>query len=334
MTEMEERWQPSADMGVLRLRAAALAAAREFFAARDILEVETPHLIGYPVSEPQLANVRCSLSVRPTMPYYLHTSPEYHMKRLLAAGAPDIYQITKVFRDGELGPRHLPEFTLIEWYRRNVTLEQMIGETCDLVTAIGLRLGRHVGPVCRHDYRQLFIRLAGVDPLADDTQSLRQRALTLLPEGSGKNLARSLREDRAAWLDLIMIEAIEPALQELGLAVIERYPVEHAALARRYPHDPALAERFEIYLDGFELANGYHELADATEQRARFEADRARRRDLGMPDVPPDAEFLAALEAGLPDCSGVALGFDRLLMACLGRKRIREVVSFTVPSDD
>ncbi|GMW06728.1 MAG: EF-P lysine aminoacylase EpmA [Gammaproteobacteria bacterium] len=328
------RWQPTAEIHVLRQRAAALAAAREFFATRNVLETETPHLVEHPVSEPQLANVRCSLAVRPARRYYLHTSPEYHMKRLLAAGAPDIYQISKVFRDGEFGPRHLPEFTLVEWYRRNITLDDMIGEACDLVRTIGLRLGRHIGTPNRHDYRELFIRFAGIDPLAADTPAVRDRALQLLPAEDGKDLAHSLQDDRSAWLDLLMVRIIEPALRPSGLTVIERYPAEQAALARRDPRNPALAARFEIYLDGLELANGYHELANAREQRLRFDADRVRRRSLGLPDVEPDMALLAALESGLPNCCGTALGFDRLLMACLGIERISRVVSFTIPSDD
>lgn len=326
-------WRPSASIGVLRQRSAALAAAREFFAARDILETETPLIVGFPVSDPLIANVRCTLAARPETPYYLHTSPEYHMKRLLAAGAPDIYQITKVFRDSELGARHLPEFTLIEWYRRDFTFEAMIAEACELVTVIGRRLGRQILQANQRRYRDLFREMAGLDPITADVQTVRHRAFQLLPQRCSEDLANSLGNRRDAWLDLIMVEVIEPALRDLGLVVIDHYPAELAALARLDSAEPSVAERFEIYLDGLELANGYHELADPAEQRRRFGADRARRNSLGLPDVAPDTALLAALDAGLPDCCGVALGFDRLMMACLGLRQISEVVSFRVPED-
>ncbi len=325
------QWRPGASADVLRQRAAALAAARGFFAGRGIMETETPLIVNQPVSEPQLANVRCTLSVRPGLPCYLHTSPEYHMKRMLAAGAPDIYQICKAFRDGELGPRHLPEFTLIEWYRRGVTFDAIIAETCELVVEIGHCLGRRITPPHRTSYREVFLQTARLDPIAADVGTIRGRAFELLPQRFGADLARALGDRREAWLDLIMVEVVEPALASRGLLVIDRFPAQQSALARLDPRDPAVAERFEVYLDGLELANGFHELADAAEQRRRFESDRARRRQLGLPDAPPDAALLAALEAGLPDCCGVALGFDRLLMACLGVQRISEVVSFQVP---
>jgi lysyl-tRNA synthetase class 2 len=327
-------WRPSASLAVLRQRASALAAARGFFAARGVMETETPFIVPRPVSEPQLTNIRCALGVRPGVPYYLHTSPEYHMKRMLAAGAPDIYQICKAWRDGELGARHLPEFTMIEWYRRGLTFDAFIAEACDLVATVAASVGRRTSPPRRLGYAEVFLEKAGFDPVVTEVETIRRAAIRLLPDRISSDLSRSLAQRRDAWLDLIMVEVVEPALRDEGLLVIDRFPAQQAALARLDSGDPRLAERFEIYLDGLELANGFHELADATEQRQRFEADRVRRRELGLPDALPDVALLAALEAGLPDCCGAALGFDRLLMACLGLGRISDVVSFRVPEDD
>jgi lysyl-tRNA synthetase class 2 len=333
MSESAANWEPTGDAELLQRRAGALAAVRGFFAARGIVECETPVIVGYPVSDPRLHNVRCRLSVRPDVPYYLHTSPEYHMKRLLAAGLPDLFQICKVFRDGEIGARHLPEFTLIEWYRRDMPLEAIAAETCELVSLIAGRWSRSLPSPSRISYRDLFLEIASLDPLTCGLGEIRRRAAEVLPAMVSGRLHESLGEDRSAWLDLLMVGLIEPRLRDRGLLVVDRYPAEQAALARRDAGDPRVAERFEVYLDGIELANGYHELADASEQRSRFEADRAARVRLGLPDALPDMALLAALEAGLPDCCGVALGFDRLLMAITGVARIAEVVSFATLSD-
>ena len=328
------RWRPTARLDTLRQRAAALQTVRAFFAARGVLEVETPLLVRHPVSDPQLANLPSALGVRPGQPCFLHTSPEYHMKRLLAAGAPDIYQLGKVFRDGELGPRHRPEFTLVEWYRRGQDLDACITESCELISAVGERLGRAIPAPLRTSYRDLFIRHAGIDPLESGLAGIRARAAALVPGGVPAALAAGLGERRTAWLDLLLVQAVEPALRDQALVVVEQYPAAQAALARLHPADARVAERFEIYLDGVELANGYHELAEAGEQRRRFAADRSERRALGLPDVEPDEWLLAALESGLPDCCGVALGFDRLLMACLGLDDIAAVVAFSAPEGD
>ncbi len=333
MSASPVHWRPTASLEVLQQRAAALAAVRGFFATRGMLEVETPLLVRYPVSDPQLANVPVRLTVRPDLPVFLHTSPEYHMKRLLAAGAPDIYQLGKVFRDGELGPRHRPEFTLVEWYRHGQDFDTCITETCELIATVGARLGRRLPPPLRTGYRDLFLRHTGLDPLEAQLDALRQRAAALVPGGVSPELAAGLGERRSAWLDLLLVGVIEPALRNAGLVVVGQYPAAQAALARLHPADSRVAERFEIYLDGHELANGYHELADAGEQRRRFAADRDERRALGLPDVEPDAMLLAALESGLPDACGVALGFDRLLMACLGLADIAAVIAFSPPED-
>jgi lysyl-tRNA synthetase class 2 len=324
-------WRPTASQDTLRRRATALVAVRKFFASRGLLEVETPLIVSHPVSDPQLANVRCELAVCPGVPLFLHTSPEYHMKRLLASGSPDIFQICKAFRDGELGPRHLPEFTLIEWYRRGVDYDEFIAESCALVRTVGASIGRQIPPPVRRSYSDAFVAAAGIEPLTASIGAIRGAASTLLPGRVDNDLAQALGDDRSGWLDLLMVSVVEPSLRSEGLIVLERYPAEQAALARLEPADPRVARRFELYLDGLELANGYHELADAREQRLRFEADRRRRLASGKPDAPPDGALLAALTAGLPDCCGIALGFDRLLMACLGLADISEAVAFTTP---
>ena len=324
-------WRPTATLEHLRLRAAALAAARGFFAQRDVLEVEAPLLVRRPVSDPHLANIRCTLGVRPGEDVYLHTSPEYAMKRLLAAGAPDIFYLGKVFRDDEAGPRHLPEFTLIEWYRREMAYETFIAECLDLIGTLALCFGKRLPPARRFSYRELFSNLAGFDPVSASLTRIRTCARERLGDALDATVERSLGDDRNGWLDLLLVSLIEPSLRDAGLVVIDRYPADQAALARLDPTDPRVAERFEIYLDGIELANGYHELADAGEQARRFEADRTRRRELGRPDTVPDEALLAALDAGLPDCCGVAVGFDRLMMACLGVSRIEQTVGFLPP---
>lgn len=331
MSSYAAGWRPTARIETLRRRAAALTTVRGFFDARGVLEVETPLLVRHPVSDPQLANLPSALGVRPGLPCYLHTSPEYHMKRLLAAGAPDIYQLGKVFRDGELGPRHRPEFTLVEWYRRGQDLDACVAETCDLIAAVAARLDRKLPPPLHTTYRELFLHHAGFDPLEAGMEEVRTWAAVLVPGGVSPGLAAGIGERRQAWLDLLLVQVIEPALRQAGLVVVGEYPAAQAALARLHPDDPRVAERFEVYLDGIELANGYHELADAGEQRRRFAADRAERQALGLPDAEPDEALLAALEAGLPDCCGVALGFDRLLMACLGLQDIAAVVAFSAP---
>jgi lysyl-tRNA synthetase class 2 len=319
-------------METLRRRAAMLAEARGFFARRDVLEVETPALVTQPVTDIHLANIQCRHSANPGRPLFLHTSAEYHMKRLLAAGSPDLYQICKVFRDGEAGSRHLPEFTMIEWYRKGLVLETMAEETCGLVRDLCRIGGRNVGMTRRFHYAELMLNHTGIDPLSEDRTGMIQRAAVVLRERPGSpqstQLEQSLGADVDAWLDLLMVEIIEPALRSLGLVIVDRYPARQAALARLAPDDQRVAERFEIFLDGIELANGYRELTDWEEQRRRFMSDCAARRARSLEQREPDLALIAALKAGLPDCCGVALGFDRLVMCALGLTDITQAVSF------
>lgn len=311
------------------MRARLLAHARGFFAARGVTEVETPALVRHAVTDPHLANIAACPAGRAGTAWWLHTSPEFHMKRLLAAGAPDIYQICKVFRDGEQGRCHEPEFTMIEWYRRGLDLDGMIAETAALVASLAEAAGQATGPVTILRYPELVAEVIGIDPLESPAALLRERICAALgPEELDPALAAALGDDTDSWLDLLMGHRVLPSLPADRPAVIRDYPASQAALARLDPGNPRVALRFELVWRGLELANGYHELADPDEQRRRFAADRARRAALGRPDVRPDLKLLAALDAGLPDCAGVAVGFDRMMMALTGEADIAAVTSF------
>jgi len=323
-----EDWRPTASLDTLRLRARLLATVRAFFAAREVLEVETPCLGAAAVTDPHLHSVAARLggggAGGPERVLYLQTSPEYAMKRLLAAGSGPIYQLARAFRDGEAGRLHNPEFTLLEWYRPGFDHHLLMDEVEELVGAL---LG--APPSERLTYAEAFRSRAGVDPFSDPVTRLaaaaREAAGGAVPE---------LGEDRDAWLDLLMAVSVAPALGRGRPAFVHDFPAPQAALARvREPTPeggPAVAERFELFVEGIELANGFHELADPAEQRSRFEADLARRRARGLPEPPIDERLLAALATGLPDCSGVALGFDRLVMLTAGAAALAEVVAFPV----
>jgi lysyl-tRNA synthetase class 2 len=250
------------------------------------------------------------------------------MKRLLAAGYPDIFQICRVFRDGEAGRRHLPEFTLIEWYRIGASLAQIIDESAGLVAQ--LLAGTDLATARHLDYRQAFQETTGLDPLEADPAQL---AGVLDADAS---LRAALGDDRDAWLDLAIAEKIAPSFAADRLTALHHYPASQASLARLSPADERLAERFELYLGPLELANGFVELTDAAEQAARFDRDRQKRASSGRPDVAVDGALIAALEAGLPACAGVALGLDRLLMIDQGLDDIAGAVTFLpgAPDDD
>lgn len=329
------RWQPSASPLTLRQRSRLLAATRHFFSSRGLLEVDTPALVQHGVTDPHLRNIPARLCGG--QPLFLHTSPEFHMKRLLAAGVPDIWQLGKVFRDAEAGLRHEPEFTMLEWYRHDYTLQQLIAETCKLLTVLA-EAAEHVGapatistdPPRHWTYSALFLETLSIDPLTATTADLQDCARSLLGEQLSTELRISLGNETSLWLDLLMSHVMSEHLAGTGIAVVTGYPAEQAALARLDPADPRVAERFEVFCQGIEVANGYRELSDATEQRRRFAADRAFRARLGQPDVLPDENLLAAMEHGLPDCAGVAVGFDRVVMILLGLKTLQEAISFPV----
>jgi lysyl-tRNA synthetase class 2 len=298
-----------------------LARAREFFAARGVLEVETPVLCASGTSDPQIESLTTTVAGQPAS-FYLGTSPEFHMKRLLAAGSGDIYQISRVFRDGEHGRWHNPEFTLLEWYRLGFDDSDLMDEV-ETLTAQLLGPDRPLQPAERLTYAEALHRHAGVDAEGDAAPALTQAALT-----HGIDCRSML--DRDALLDLLMGAVVGPRLGRERPCFICDYPASQASLARLKPGEPAVAARFEWYVDGIELANGFHELADPGEQRARFTRDLAVRRERGRPEPPIDARLLAALRAGLPDCAGVALGFDRLLAVALGAQGLAETLAFPI----
>ena len=315
-------WRPGASREVLKARARLLDAVRAFFHERGVLEVETPLLGRATVTDVHLASLATHLAGR-SEPYFLQTSPEYAMKRLLAAGTGDIFQVCKAFRDEEHGRHHNPEFTLIEWYRVGFDHLALVREVDALLTRL---LGPCLtAPAETLSYREAFGRVLGVDPT--------RAPLALLKDIAAQRLgaeAATLGEERDNVLDLLMGALVGPALGEGRITFVDRYPASQAALARLLPGDPPEAARFEAYVGGIELCNGFHELGDAAEQRRRFEADRARRRARGLPLPPVDERLLAALEAGLPDVAGVAVGFDRVVMLALGLPSLAAAMAFTV----
>ena len=311
-------WQPNCSIETARARAGMLRRVRRFFEDRNVLEVGTPVLTGTTVTDPNIESVSAAISGHQV---FLHTSPEYFMKRLLAAGYPDCYQACRVFRDGEAGRNHLPEFTMIEWYRQGFTLSEIIDESVALVA--GLITTLDPADCVRMEYRDAFLDVLGIDPRLADIAEL---AGSL---DADDDLCRALGDDRNAWLDLAMSSRVTRSFAADRLTAIYHYPASQAALARLSPADSAVAERFELYLGELELANGYIELIDADEQQRRFEHDRNRRAAAGLPVHEIDAGLIAALEAGLPPCAGVAMGLDRLVMIDQGLGDIREAVTFT-----
>jgi lysyl-tRNA synthetase class 2 len=315
-------WRPTATRERLTRRAAMLGAMRRFFAARDVLEVETPAVVRAPVTDLHLQSARVDLG--DGAPYWLHTSPEYAMKRLLAAGSGDIWQACHVVRGGaERGRRHNPEFTLVEWYRLGLPMAAMAAETAAFVDALCVAAGAAARGFTSVTYRDALQQHAGVDPLDADDAALRRAAAPLGLDAT--TLAAASRDD---LLDLLVALRIGPALGHGCLCALTHYPASQAALARLDPTDARLALRFELYGDGLELANGFEELADAGEQDARFAADNAARRARGLEPQPADMRLLAALRAGLPACSGVAVGFDRVVMLATGAASIDDVLAF------
>jgi elongation factor P--(R)-beta-lysine ligase len=329
-------WRPTATHAALARRADLLQRARAFFSERHVLEVETPILSAAAVSDPQIESLATRVAGMPGLKF-LCTSPEYAMKRLLAAGTGDIYQICKVFRDAERGRWHSPEFTMIEWYRLGFDDAALMDEVEALVCAL-LAPVRSLGKAERLSYSAALQRHAGVDAFSSSDQELRQAALR-------HGIACDAELDRDAKLDLLMGLIVGPRLGSEVPSFICDYPASQAALARlRPPRAPAgtlppaaarastplVAARFELYLDGLELANGFHELAAPQEQRARFNQDLRVRQARGQIQPPLDENLLAALEAGLPECAGVALGFDRLVAIALRADRLADATAFSI----
>jgi lysyl-tRNA synthetase class 2 len=298
-----------------------LDAAREFFKHRGVLEVETPILSAAAVSDPQIESLVTQIAGYPKLAY-LCPSPEYAMKRLLAAGSGDIYQICKVFRDAERGRWHNPEFTMIEWYRLGLDDAALMDEVEILLSQLLAPL-RTLKAAERLSYSAALQRHAGVDAFSSSDEDLLEAAMRF-------GVACDAELDRDAKLDLLMGLIVGPRLGHENPCFICDYPASQAALARLKPGLPRVAARFELYLDGLELANGFHELVQPEEQRTRFVQDLGKRRARGQLQPPLDENLLAALENGMPDCAGVALGFDRLVAIAVGADRLSGAMSFAI----
>lgn len=314
-------WRPTASPTLLRQRARLLQQIREYFADTGVLEVDTPLLYPYGTSEPTLTNfvVAGVTGLDDRSPHrYLQTSPEFAMKRLLAAGVGDIYQICKAFRREERGTWHHEEFTLLEWYRIGFDHHALM----DDVEALLRRLLPGL-PYTRSSYASLGLQHASIDPLSATTDEL-----VGVAETAGVRLDTVDRSDRGLLLDILFSHSILPRLKTAGAVFVFDFPCEHAAYARIREGGPAVAERFELIINGLEVANGYHEVIDAAEQRRRHTGENERRRQRGLPIVALDERLLAAMDHGLPECAGVALGIDRLVMLATAAKTLASTLSF------
>jgi lysyl-tRNA synthetase class 2 len=322
MIGADDRWRPSATIEALRLRASVNRRLREFMAARGVLEVETPILSRAGNTDPNIESFHVEFGGRTDgapRTRWLRTSPEFALKRLLAAGTGDCYELGRVFRDGEAGGRHNPEFTMLEWYRTGIDHVQLAREVAALVEDCLALVGRSA-QVVETTFGALYLAHLGIDPHRAEDEVLRSALGDVRIDPQGLT-----RDD---WLDLLMTHRIQPTFRDDTVHIVHDYPASQCALARVRDGDPPVAERFELYLGPLELANGYHELLDAAEQAARFERDALRRTERGSLAAPVDDALLAALASGMPPCAGVALGVDRLLMAMLGTGRIADVLAF------
>ncbi|HIF9371669.1 TPA: elongation factor P--(R)-beta-lysine ligase [Photobacterium damselae] len=320
---MQMTWLPTADVAMLKQRAKLIAAIRQFFYQRDVLEVDTPAMSQATVTDIHLHTFKTEF-VGPGFAdgqiLYLMTSPEFHMKRLLSAGSGAIYQICKSFRNEESGRYHNPEFTMLEWYRPGFDHHQLMDEMDELLQLI---LGCQQAE--RMSYQQAFLNVLGVCPLEGSMLELKQAAAKL-----GLSDIAEPEEDRDTLLQLLFSIGIEGKIGQEVPAFVYDFPASQAALAQINPTDNRVAERFEVYFKGIELANGFHELANGDEQLIRFEADNHKRIEMGLEPQPIDMNLVNALRAGFPDCAGVALGIDRLIMLALGLKHIDQVTAFPV----
>jgi len=322
---MDVNWQPSSEVETLKRRAQYIADVRLFFAERGVWEAETPILSQAAPTAPYLDSFTTDyipIGSQSKQRHYLQTSPEFAMKRLLAAGSGSIYQIARVFRNGEQSKKHSPEFTMLEWYRPELTLFQLIDEVNALLQNVF-----KFEPIVRLSYRSVFEFFFKINVLTCSDADIKHCAL-----GRINSLADDFETDRDGWLELLMSYAIEPKLAALNLPLfIYDFPASQAQLAKIKldQQGNAVADRFELYINGVELANGYKELLDADELRQRFESDNQQRKEQGKAEVQIDENLLAAMQSGLPECSGVAIGLDRLLMLALEKSAINQVNSFS-----
>ena len=317
----QTQWQPSASIKNLLTRAKLIEEIRRFFTDRGLLEVETPVLSEFGVTDVHLATFSTEF-ISPfgeqSKTLWLSTSPEYHMKRLLAAGSGPIFQIGKVFRNEEAGNRHNPEFTMLEWYRPHFDMYRLINEVDDLLQQI-----LECPPAESMSYQFAFQQYVGLDPLSAEMSELVEKAKKY-------QLVDAEKENRDTLLQFLFSVVVEPQIGQEAPVVVYHFPASQAALAQISSEDLRVAERFEFYYKGLELANGFHELSDAREQLRRFQQDNLQREKMGLPVRAIDTRLLSALQAGIPNCSGVALGVDRLLMIAMGAEHIKEVISFAI----
>lgn len=318
-------WQPTASLEMLKAKARLLSKLRAFFAEKDILEVQTPVLSQAGNTEPTIeifVTQEHENSAHNIQPSFLNTSPEFAMKRLLAAGYGSMYQITPAFRQDEQGKRHNPEFTLLEWYRIDFDHHALMGEVNALVRFVAedfLKLERSDF----FSYQDAMIKFAEVDPFNATNEELRQATIKAGIDAVGMDDAA-----QDTWLDLIMSEVVEKNLPLNRPVFIYDYPASQAALAKIRKGKPDVAERFELYINGLELANGFHELSDAEEQAQRFKQQQQQRKESGQQGIPADYHLIEALKHGMPECAGVAIGLERLLMVLTGTEHINEVLTF------
>lgn len=316
---MSDHWQPGVSVEMLGLRAGLLQQIRSFMHARGILEVDTPVLSQYAVTDPNLRSFTTHFqhpADKDTRMLYLCTSPEFAMKRLLAYGSGPIYQIAHVFRDAEAGRLHNPEFTMLEWYRPGLDEHGLMDEINTLLLALDFREAH------RKKYAEVFTEAIGMNPHSADA--------TLLQKAANDQGLMTGMEDRAGLLDFLFNRCVAERLGYDRPVFIHDYPACQCALARISTDEPPVARRFELFINGMEIANGFYELTDAEEQRRRFQQDNLRRRQTGLPESPVAERLLQALRHGLPDCAGVALGIERLLMARQGCEDIRQVIAFPI----
>jgi lysyl-tRNA synthetase class 2 len=314
--ETIETWRPTATLPQLRARAKIIATIRHFFAEREVLEVDTPLLCRVTATDPHIQSIAVPLNNGTVG--YLQTSPEFPLKRLLASGFGSIYSLGKAFRCDESGRYHNLEFTILEWYRLGFNHHRLMDEMDAL-----LQLVLGTPPAIRVSYRDIFLDKLQLDPFNTSVSELKEAAK------KAELHTHEIENDIDTWLQLLMSHLIEPQLGASQPHFIYNFPASQAALAKiRHDDHHLVGERFEVYYRGIELANGYHELTDATEQRRRFEADNLQRKAMHLSELPIDENLLAALAHGMPECAGVALGVDRLVMLALNAQHINEVLSF------
>ncbi|MBO1256985.1 elongation factor P--(R)-beta-lysine ligase [Alteromonas sp. 5E99-2] len=320
----KNNWRPSASIEQLKKRAQLLSQLRRFFESRDVLEISAPVLASAGVTDPFIDNfsTQFSFSAQSSeQTLYLQSSPEYAMKRLLAAGCEHIYSIGPAFRHEGAGSNHNPEFTMLEWYRSGFDMQMLIDEVSDL-----LKTTLNIENISQYSYQDVFLKHMNIDPLTATTDELIE-AVKL----KGIDLYNGFETlDNDDLLQMLFSHCIEPSFANHCPVIVTHFPASQASLARINSLDNRVANRFEVYFKGIELANGFHELSDANEQAARFESDNKKRSALNFPTKPIDQYLLTALDAGLPDCSGVALGVDRLLMLIVGASHIRDVLTFDI----